>query len=148
MNKTTSKQLLLLSLSKTLADLLTELECATDRSVLIKASECKFSVPTSIYQLSDIHSSICPEAFWLKLHHRTLHHWRWTTWQAATTGGSDIVVLLKLYAVGATKIDSFLDLTFTTLIFFFFFVATRQTHGPKKSVKQINWCDLKSGPIN
>ena len=35
----------------------------------------------------------------------------------AATGGSDIVVLQKLHANGATKIDSFLDLTFITLLF-------------------------------
>ena len=47
MNKTTSKLLLLLSLSKTLADLLTQSECVAGRSVLVKASESECGVPTS-----------------------------------------------------------------------------------------------------
>ena len=49
----------------------------------------------------------------------------------AATGGSDIVVVQKLYVVGATNINSFLDLTFNTLILFLF-----PCHSPDRCLRR------------
>ena len=67
--------LLLLSLSKTLADLLMELECVTDRSALVKASESECSIPASI-------SDICTSLSALKN-----FSWKYTIICCTTDGG-------------------------------------------------------------
>ena len=55
---------------------------------------------------------------------------------ACLQGGSDNVVLQKLYAIDATKIDSFSDLAFNTLIFFP--LPPARPMAPQKSVKQLS----------
>ena len=136
MNKATSKQLLLLSLSKTLGDPLTELECATDRSVLIKASECECSVPTSISVIR--HTHLCLP--WSILSGNT------SSYPAPVTVDNLTGLLLQgavilLYSWSCmllVPLKLILSWTWLLLTVFSFFADARQTHGPPKSVKQLN----------
>ena len=128
-----------LSLSKILADLLTELECATDRSALIKASEHECRVLTSISVIKHAHLHLP----WSILAGNT------SSYPAPLTVDNPTGLLLLgtvmlLYPSSCMLLAllklilSWIRLLLHRFFFFFFFAATRQTRGPQKSVKQLS----------